>query len=64
MITGVFGVAQTYQANLVGLRVMQDLRNALYAHLQHMPLAVLHLDADGGDPVAALQRRRRRLRRS
>ena len=38
MITGVLGVAQTYQANLVGLRVMQDLRNALYAHLQHMPL--------------------------
>ena len=37
MITGVLGVAQTYQANLVGLRVMQDLRNALYAHLQHMP---------------------------
>jgi len=38
MITGALGVAQTYQANLVGLRVMQDLRNALYAHLQHMPL--------------------------
>ena len=32
------GIAQTYLANLVGLRVMQDLRNALYAHLQHMPL--------------------------
>ena len=38
VITGALGVAQTYQANLVGLRVMQDLRNALYAHLQHMPL--------------------------
>ena len=38
IITGALGVAQTYQANLVGLRVMQDLRNALYAHLQHMPL--------------------------
>ena len=38
MITGVIGVAQTYEANLVGLHVMQDLRNALYAHLQHMPL--------------------------
>ena len=25
-------------ANLVGLRVMQDLRNALYSHLQFMPL--------------------------
>jgi len=38
IITGALGIAQTYQANLVGLRVMQDLRNALYAHLQHMPL--------------------------
>ena len=38
IITGALGIAQTYQANLVGLRVMQDLRNALYAHLQNMPL--------------------------
>jgi ATP-binding cassette subfamily B protein len=38
VITGVLGIAQSYQANLVGLRVMQDLRNALYAHLQNMPL--------------------------
>jgi ATP-binding cassette subfamily B protein len=38
MITGVLGIWQTYYANLVGLRVMQDLRNALYEHLQHMPL--------------------------
>ena len=38
IITGVLGIAQTYYANLVGLRVMQDLRNALYTHLQHMPL--------------------------
>ena len=38
IITGALGIAQTYQANLVGLHVMQDLRNALYAHLQHMPL--------------------------
>ena len=32
------GIGQTYMANLVGLRVMQDLRNALYSHLQFMPL--------------------------
>jgi ATP-binding cassette subfamily B protein len=38
IISSAIGVAQTYYANWVGLRVMQDLRNALYAHLQHMPL--------------------------
>jgi ATP-binding cassette subfamily B protein len=38
IITGVIGIAQTYYANLVGLRVMQDLRSSLYAHLQNMPL--------------------------
>jgi ATP-binding cassette subfamily B protein len=38
IITSVLGIGQTYLANVVGLRVMQDLRNALYAHLQFMPL--------------------------
>jgi ATP-binding cassette subfamily B protein len=38
VVAAVIGVGQTYLANLVGLRVMQDLRNSLYAHLQHMPL--------------------------
>jgi len=38
IITGLIGVGQTYYANFVGLRVMQDLRNALYTHLQNMPL--------------------------
>jgi ATP-binding cassette subfamily B protein len=38
IVTGVLGVGQTYLSNLVGLRVMQDLRNALYRHLQFMPL--------------------------
>ena len=32
------GIGQTYLANFVGLRVMQDLRNSLYKHLQYMPL--------------------------
>ncbi len=36
--SGLIGIGQTYLANLVGLRVMQDLREALYAHLQFMPL--------------------------
>ena len=38
IVTGVIGIGQTYLANLVGLRVMQDLRNSLYSHLQFMPL--------------------------
>ena len=38
IVTGVIGVGQTYLANWVGLRVMQDLRNSLYSHLQFMPL--------------------------
>ncbi len=38
VVSGVIGVGQTYLANLVGLRVMQDLRNGLYEHLQGMPL--------------------------
>jgi ATP-binding cassette subfamily B protein len=38
IVTGVIGIGQTYLANLVGLRVMQDLRNDLYTHLQYMPL--------------------------
>jgi ATP-binding cassette subfamily B protein len=38
VISGTIGVAQTYLANLVGLRVMQDFRDALYRHLQYMPL--------------------------
>jgi ATP-binding cassette subfamily B protein len=38
IVTGAIGIGQTYLANWVGLRVMQDLRNALYSHLQRMPL--------------------------
>jgi ATP-binding cassette, subfamily B, bacterial len=38
IVTGVIGIGQTYLSNLVGLRVMQDLRNSLYQHLQFMPL--------------------------
>jgi ATP-binding cassette subfamily B protein len=39
IITGVLGVGQTYLTNFVGNRVMQDLRDRLYAHLQSMPLS-------------------------
>jgi ATP-binding cassette, subfamily B, bacterial len=38
IVTSLIGVGQTYLANVVGQRVMQDYRNALYEHLQHMPL--------------------------
>ncbi|MBA2576522.1 MAG: ABC transporter ATP-binding protein [Euzebyaceae bacterium] len=38
VMTGSLGIWQTYLTNALGQRVMQDLRNALYAHLQKMPL--------------------------
>ena len=38
ILTGLIGVGQAYLNNVIGQSVMQDLRNALYAHLQQMPL--------------------------
>jgi len=38
VISGLIGVGQSYLNNLIGQRVMQDLRTALYSHLQAMPL--------------------------
>jgi ATP-binding cassette subfamily B protein len=38
IVNGLLGLWQTFINNVVGQRVMQDLRNALYSHLQHMPL--------------------------
>src|SRR6188472_1789475 len=38
IITGLIGVGQSYLNNVIGQNVMQDLRGALYAHLQGMPL--------------------------
>jgi ATP-binding cassette subfamily B protein len=38
IITGLIGVGQTYLNTLIGQRVMRDLRNYLYEHLQAMPL--------------------------
>jgi ATP-binding cassette subfamily B protein len=37
--TGVLGVGQTYLSNIVGQRVMHDLRAAVYRHLQRLSLA-------------------------
>ena len=38
ILTGLIGVGQTYLNNVIGQSVMQDLRGALYAHLQSMPM--------------------------
>ena len=38
ILNGLIGVGQSYLNNLIGQRVMQDLRGALYTHLQAMPL--------------------------
>ncbi len=39
IVSGLIGIAQsTWQSNVIGQSVMQDLRNALYVHLQRMPL--------------------------
>jgi len=38
IVTSLIGVGQSYLSNLVGQRVMNDLRVALYSHLQWMPL--------------------------
>jgi ATP-binding cassette subfamily B protein len=39
IVTNAFGVWQTYLSNVVGQRVMHDLRAAVYHHLQRMSLA-------------------------
>jgi ATP-binding cassette subfamily B protein len=39
VITGVLSVAQTWLSNVVGQRVMHDLRTAVYRHLQRLSLA-------------------------
>ena len=38
ILTGLIGIGQSYLNNAIGQRVMQDLRSALYSHLQRMPL--------------------------
>ncbi len=39
IVTSAFSVVQTYHSNIVGQRVMHDLRAAVYKHLQKMSLA-------------------------
>jgi ATP-binding cassette, subfamily B, bacterial len=39
VITGVIGVGQTWLSNLVGQRVMHDLRSQVFRHLQRLSLA-------------------------
>src|SRR5690349_1657978 len=38
IVNGLIGVGQSYLNNVIGQHVMQDLRSALYTHLQRMPL--------------------------
>ena len=38
VVTGIFGVGQTYLNNIIGQRVMRDFRNKLFHHLQSMSL--------------------------
>ena len=38
IVSGLIGVGQSYLNNAIGQSVMEDLRNALYAHLQRMHL--------------------------
>jgi ATP-binding cassette subfamily B protein len=38
VITGTVGIAQTYQINSIGQRLMEDLRNSLYTHLQGLSM--------------------------
>ena len=38
IISSLIGVGQTYLNTVIGQRVMRDLRNQLYVHLQNMPL--------------------------
>ena len=38
IVSGLIGVGQSYLNNVIGQHVMQDLRGALYSHLQAMPL--------------------------
>jgi ATP-binding cassette subfamily B protein len=39
LVSGVLSVTQTYLTNVVGNRVMRDLRDRLYAHLQELSLS-------------------------
>ncbi len=39
LVTGIFGVVQSYLSTQVGQSVMHDLRTAVYRHLQRLSLA-------------------------
>src|SRR6516162_11672181 len=39
VVNGAIGILQTYETTRVGQRVMRDLRNRLYAHLETLPLS-------------------------
>jgi ABC-type bacteriocin/lantibiotic exporter with double-glycine peptidase domain len=45
ILSGLIGVGQSYLNNVIGQRVMADLRDALYRHLQRMPLRFFRMAA-------------------
>src|SRR3954451_6004977 len=49
VVTGILGVAQTWLSNIVGQRVMHDLRAAVYRHLQRLSLAFFTRTRTGED---------------
>lgn len=46
-IRGVLNFGQNYLSDYVGLRIINDVRNALYAHLQTLSVAFFHLHPTG-----------------
>ena len=61
--TAALSVWQTYISNVIGQRVMHDLRAAVYRHLQRMSLAFFTRTRDGRGAVADRQRHRRHRQR-
>src|SRR4051812_6798082 len=51
VVTGVLSVAQTWLSNVVGQRVMHDLRTAVYRHLQRLSLAFFTRTRPGEGPA-------------
>ena len=51
IVSGRIGVGQSYLNNLIGQHVMQDLRLALYSHLQRMPPRFFTETKTGGEAL-------------
>ena len=58
IIASALGVWQSYLSNVMGQRVMKDLRQALYGHLQWMPLRFFTATRAGEIQAGRLRRQR------